>query len=287
MTIKHVQTISTGKASGRFDRSLFENISWFNTSFHSHKEIATSLQDKNPYTITIVIESLRWDLRNKKEYVKKTRTPIVNKYKELLYELFFEEHGQNGGNDLYAKWLEQYRSSWQQDKKYESVDDYIIERELESRYKNIILARFKNHEKLFTPRMDTSRERYYRLPEPFTWVDWRNPYDTIFVWEENGRRVARRGGSGSSGARETNSMFIFGLLKLNKTQPVPSYLFLYSDINTLLFIKKFDRLCIPARDIGANYDIGALEEKRLKKEALFLKWDFAGKIKSIDIYEQK
>lgn len=81
-----------------FDRSIFENISWFNTSFRSHKEITASLQDKNPYTITIVIESLRLDLRNKKEYVKKTRTHIMSKYKEFLFKMFFEQYGQREEN---------------------------------------------------------------------------------------------------------------------------------------------------------------------------------------------
>lgn len=257
-----------------FDRSIFENISWFNTSFRSHKEITASLQDKNPYTITIVIESLRLDLRNKKEYVKKTRTPIMSKYKEFLFKMFFEQYGQNGGNDLYAKWLDHYRSTWQQDKKYKTIDDFIIGRELESRYKKTILARFKNHEKLFAPRIEISRERYYRVPEPFTWVDWRTPYDNLFIWEENGQKQARRGGSGSSGARETNSIFILGFLELNKHTPVPSFLFVYTEKNELKFLKKFDELCIPNRDIGSNYPACTNKQVNdLKQGSLFMQWD--------------
>jgi hypothetical protein len=53
-------------------------------------------------------------------------------------------------------------------------------------------------------------------------VDWRNPFDNIFIWEEDGKKVFRKGGSGSSGGRETNSKFIFGLSLINKTKSIKS-----------------------------------------------------------------
>lgn len=45
MSTKYIQTIITNNASRQFDLNLFENISWFNTSFRSHKEIIASLID--------------------------------------------------------------------------------------------------------------------------------------------------------------------------------------------------------------------------------------------------
>lgn len=136
---------------------------------------------------------------------------------------------------------------------------------------------------MFQQRFHTERDRYYNLPEPLNRIDWRNPYDDIFIWTENGKRVARRGGSGSSGGREVNSMFIYGLLQINKTNPIPSYLFLYSDDNKLLFIRKFDSLCVPDYDIGSNYDLSVLEENKIKKGGLFLRWDSFDKVKNIQI----
>ncbi|MEK7543656.1 MAG: hypothetical protein AAB557_02215 [Patescibacteria group bacterium] len=257
-----------------FDPILFENISWSNALFRTHREIAAALQDKNPYTITVIIDPLKWELRNRKEYVKKTKKPMVSKYRKLLYSLFFEEFGQREGNDLFATWLERYRPVWQQSKKYETIDDFIIERELEPRYKRAILAKHRNHIKLFQNRVQIDRERYYCLPEPLNWIDWRNPYDNIFVWEQDDQKVASRGGNGSSGGRERNSMLILGLLELNKHTPVPSFLFVYTEKNELKFLKKFDRLCIPNRDIGSNYPACTNKQiNDLKHGNLFMQWE--------------
>jgi len=269
--------------SKNYDKSLFEKISWSWSNFQTHHDVAVALKEKNPYTITVLIELLKYEYRNRKEYVKKTKIPIVSKYRELLYGYFFNEYGQNKGNELYGKWLDKYNSIHKKEKKYESVDEYVVKYELEPKYKAKILSRFKNHEKLFKGRIRIDRERLYNLPEPLNRVDWRNSYDNIFVWEENGKKEARRGGSGSSGAREVNSKFIFGLLELSKTKPVPSYVFLYSEENTVLFIKKFERLCVPFLDIGANYHLDYKEEEKLTKNGLFLRWDWLGGIKEVEV----
>ena len=163
------------------------------------------------------------------------------------------------------------------------VDEYIIQQELEPRYRQKIMARFTNHVQLFKDRIRIDRERYYNLPEPLNHVDWRNPYDNIFIWEENGQKTARRGGSGSSGGRETNSKFIYGLLELSKAQPIPSYLFLYSNENKLHFIKKFDSLCVPTYDIGSNYDLEGSEAQKLKRRGMFFKWDGFDILRKIEI----
>jgi len=265
--------ITRSTFTNHFDKNLFSDISWFNGNFSNHHDVTTTLKGKNPYTITVLIESLKYEYRNRKEYVKKTKTAKVSEYRELLYDYFFKEYGENGGNELYGQWL----------KKYDSVDEHIVTHEFEPRYKQEILKRFKNHEQLFKERFRIDRDRYYRLPEPLNRIDWRNPYDNIFVWEENGKKVARRGGSGSSGARETNSIFIFGLLELNKIQPVPSYLFLYSKENKLLFVKRFNSLCVPVYDVGDNYNLEHSEEEKLEQSGTFLRWDMSGEIKEVSV----
>lgn len=269
--------------SSRFDKSIFENISWSWDNLRTHYEVIAALKGKNPYTITVLIERLKYGYRNKKEYVKKIKTPTVSKYRELLYDYFFEEYGKEEENKVYGQWLDKYRPLREKERKYEFVDEYIVKHEFEPRYGQKILKRFKNHEKLFKERFIIERDRYYNLPEPLAHIDWRNPFDNIFIWEENGKKVARRGGSGSSGSRETNSIFIFGLLELNKIKPVPSYLFLYSEKNTFLFIKRLNSLCVPLYDIGANYNLDYSEAKKLKESGMFILWDVIDKIKEVEI----
>lgn len=264
-----------------FDKTIFQNISWSQNIFRSHRDIAMALKNKQPYTITILIETLNFKLRNKKEYVQKTKAPMVTRYRELLYDEFFKEYGQIEGNRLFGEWLEKYRPIWQKEQKHELVDEYIVVNEFEPRYRQKILARFKNHDALFKNRFETERHRYYTLPEPLNYLDYRNPYDTLFVWQDNGHKVARRGGSGASGSRETNSMFIFGLLKLSQKQPVPSHLFIYSEENKLLFVKKFDQLCVPLYDVGSNYQLEDREAEQLKQNSIFLRWDDMSAIKEI------
>lgn len=270
-----------------YDKNLFENISWSWGNFNTHHDVATALKDKNPYTITVLIDSLKSEYMNRKDYVKKTRIPIESKYRELLYDYFFQEFGRDRENIVYGEWLEKYRPQHEKERKYEFVDEYIVKHEFEPRYRAKILKRFKNQEKLFKERIKIERDRYYKLPEPLNRVDWRNPYDNIFVWEESGKKEARRGGSGSSGSREVNSKFIYGLLELNKIRRVPSYLFLYSEENTLLFIKRFESLCVPFHDLGSNYHLDSSEDEKLKQNGMFILWDVIGKIKEVRVGSYK
>jgi len=79
-------------------------------------------------------------------------------------------------------------------------------------------------------------------------------------------------------------MFSFGFLEINKRRPVPSYLFFYSGENKLLFIKKFERLCLPIYDIGSNYYLDSPEAKRIKRGGMFLKWTEREKIEFLEVY---
>lgn len=251
--------------------------------FGDHQEIARKLKDKDPYTITIIIDSLSHKFWNNKKYVKKTKETISPLFNELLFKYFFAEFGQRGGNELYARWLEKYRSKFADNPVGEELDNYITKVELESRYKEAILKKFKNQKKLFLPRTEIIRERFYNLPYPMNRVDWRNPYDNIFVWEEKGKKYFSRGGSGSSGGRETNSKFIFGYSLINKIKPVKTYLFLYANNNQLYFIKKFSSLTIPDYDIGSNYFLKKDEEENILSGVNFLEWKDWSKLKEIRV----
>lgn len=269
-----------------FDRSIFGNISWRYKNFQSHREIAAKFRAKNPYTVTVIIEGLNYKLWNKKEYVKKTKVAVPTKYRQLLYEMLFDEFGEAGGNEIYGEWLDKYRNIWLKEGNIKDLDEYVIVGELEPRYKQKILKRFKNHDELFQDRFRIDRKRYYNLPEPFNHVDWRNTFDNIFIWKENDGKIAARGGSGGSGSRETNSKFAFGFLEINRSKPIPSYLFLYSGENKLLFIKKFDSLCLPSMDIGSNYHLDWAAQKRIRKGGLFLRWIEREGVESIEIHKE-
>lgn len=269
-----------------FDKSIFENISWGYKNFGFHREIAAKLRNKNPCTVTVIIEGLDYKLWNKKEYVKKTKVAVPTKYRQLLYEMFFKEYGEAGGNEIYGKWLDKYRDIWIKEGQSKDLDEYVIVGELEPRYKQKILKRFKNHNELFRDRFRIDRERYYNLPEPFNRVDWRNPFDNIFIWKENDGKMAARGGSGSSGGRETNSKFAFGFLEINKRKQIPSYLFLYSRDNRLLFIRKFNSLCLPSMDIGSNYHFDWAAQKRIRKGGMFLRWTGIERIEYLEVWKE-
>ncbi|MDP2683442.1 MAG: hypothetical protein Q8P20_00130, partial [bacterium] len=175
----------------KFDQNLLEGISWSYKDFNTHDDIASELKNKKPYLVSIYIENLRWELRHRKKYVELTKEPISTLYHELLFKNLYDEFGDYKINDIYGKWLN----------KYNRDDDLIVKKEIEPRYKAKILAKYKNHIKLFKNRVRYKRERYYNLPEPLNWVDWRTFFDNIFIWNENGKKYARRGGSGSSQAR--------------------------------------------------------------------------------------
>ena len=202
--------INKSKLSQEYDSEIFSISEHAFDVPNDHKAIAQELKNKNPYTITVIINNLDPKFWNNKKYVEKTQVPIQSRYMELLYKYFFIEFGHREGNELYAKWLDKYTALWKKEKMKNELDDYIIKNELEPRYKERILKKYKNHEKLFKPRVEINRKRYYNLPSPLNHVDWRNPYDNIFVWQGDGKKVFRKGGGGSSGGRETNSKFIFG-----------------------------------------------------------------------------
>ncbi|MCX6763195.1 MAG: hypothetical protein NTZ97_00455 [Candidatus Moranbacteria bacterium] len=245
--------INKSKLIRKYDSEIFSVDGKSFDLFVNHKEIAQKLKSKKPYTITVIIDNLNPKFYNNKKYVEKTKETILLLYSELLHEYFFDEFGQIEGNELYGRWLDEYRPIWKKEGAKKELDEHVIKNELGPRYREKILKKYKNHEKLFQSRTKTRRERYYNLPRPLNYIDWRNPYDNIFIWEENGQKLFCKGGSGSSGGRETNSKFIFGLSLINKIKPIKSYLFLYANNNQLYFIKEFSSLTVPYYDIGSNY----------------------------------
>lgn len=275
--------INKSNLTQEYDPEIFSVASNSLNTFKDHIEIAQKLKDKNPYTITVIIDVLNPKFFNNKKYIEKTQISKPSLYSELLYECFFAEFNHQAGNELYAKWLNEYRDLWKKENMKRELDDYIIKNELEPRYRAKILKKYKNHEKLFKPQIEISKKRYYNLLHPLNHIDWRNPYDNIFVWEEGGKKVFQKGGSGSSNGRKVNSEYIFGFSLINKIKPVKSYLFLYGDDNKLYFIKEFSSLTVPRYDIGSNYHLEGAEEQKILSETNLIEWKDFTKLREIRV----
>ncbi len=71
-------------------------------------------------------------------------------------------------------------------------------------------------------------------------------------------------------------------MELNIIQPVPSFIFLYSEENKLLFVKKFNSLCVPRSDLGSNYFLDSSEQEKLIKNGKFIQWDVLDKLQKIE-----
>jgi hypothetical protein len=105
---------------------------------------------------------------------------IHSRFHELIWEATRREfYDQDELNQIYKEWLT----------KYHNDDDLIMEKELEKRYGAQVKKRFRNVGKNMKMRTKVEYERYYNLPAPLNRVDWRNPYDNIFIWDEKGKRI--------------------------------------------------------------------------------------------------
>ncbi|MBI2410761.1 MAG: hypothetical protein HYV32_02630 [Candidatus Kerfeldbacteria bacterium] len=264
-----------------YDPVLLKGIQWESRHDRSHTDIAKRVRSQQPYTVTIIIDNLRSELRSKKEYVQHTRTPRLSLYHEALYQFFTQEYDQWNRSNLYLQWLKKYQILRKKEGEKKEIDEYIIQCELEPRYKKQILQKYRKKTNLMKPRYRIDRERYYRLPAPINHLDWRNPYDNLFIWTEKDKKYVRRGGSGGSSQRESNSLCIFGFSIINQRQPVPSYLFVYTEKNELRFVRRFPSLTVPRYDIGSNYFLPHEEQKKILKGTHFLSWESFAKVKKI------
>ncbi len=220
---------------------------------YNHKKLAGFLMDKDLILFNIIINRLDPRLSNKKEFVEKHREKIFSKYKELIWkELERDYGGYNLLNETYGQWLDELKTNWDK-KKYSSIDDHIMGEIIEPKYKQKILSRYKNHTKLMQERFETSRKRYYKLPEPLDYIDWRTAYDNLFIFIDGNKKYVARGLSGNSSAREIKSRFSYAYALVNQKRPITSYFLLYSSKNELLHMDKFENLCIITNDIGSNY----------------------------------
>ncbi len=249
--------------TGLIDTSILSNLEYSPTSYTSHLQVARELADSQPRFVTVIIDNLKPEHYRKKTYGKTTYIERQSLFRELVFARFVNEYGDRGHHGQYAIWLKKYRND----------DQEIFEKELRVRYGSEILAKHKNHIKLYKPRKKMLWERDYNLPEPLNTVDWRNPYDNIFIWTHQSHHYCIRGGSGSSGGRERNSVMGFGFGEINIHTKIPSTILVYSGDNSLLFGADFDTFTFPAYDLGSNYSIAHDEAQRLTDSMSLYSWD--------------
>ncbi len=134
------------------DLSLLTGLSWDYGSNLLHGELAEYLADKNPYTVTIILDNLDWQYRNRKTYVHRTRLPRTSRYLELLHKSLTTEFGKVAADKQYGEWLNKYRQRWLDEGQIKNIDDYVLELEMGPRYQQSIEKRYKNLKKLHEPR---------------------------------------------------------------------------------------------------------------------------------------
>lgn len=240
---------------------------------YDHKNLSKFLIDKDLILFNILINRLDPLLSNKKEFVEKHRREIFSKYKEQIWKELEKEYGGfNNTNQVYAEWLDKLKTTWNKEK-YSDIDEHIMSEIIEPKYKQKILKRYSNHEKLMESRFETHRKRYYKLPEPLNHIDWRTSYDNLFIFIDAGKKYVARGLSGNSSAREIKSRFSYAYALVNQQRPIVSYFLLYSSKNKLLYMDKFEKLCIISNDIGSNYH--ETVEKDIFKGSLLASFDYS------------
>lgn len=270
------------KPADDLTQSLLVGIKWAQKRIYNHLEVAQYLKNKKPYLVTIILEYLNPDYYRLKKYNRFTKIDIPSHYDSLLFEYLKKDRNLGEMNDVYRDWIQKYDHEWrQQPEKYASVDELIRERELEPRYKKLIFKRFKNHEQLMKKRYRWSRDRYYHLPNPLNHIDWRNPFDNLFIYHHGDHKEAVRGGTASSGSRELNTIYGLGLALLSRTRTIPTHIFIYTRENELKYLVTLNQLVLPT-DFGDNYpDCPWSEMAQALGDTQLLRWEETDRLKSV------
>lgn len=226
----------------------------------------------------IWLELLDVSCFRKKEYVHIRKFERMTKLDEWIYEHLID-------NKEYGQYLDRYRP--QKDRLgYEDIDEYILGRHYRPRAVKILKKQKRNF------RMDDwTRQRYgwdYERRSNLTLkdgleyrFDFRNPLETLFVFQEEGlRKILAVGGSGSSGQRLDYTKFTAVFYLLGKKKPIRHHLILYDRFNRFRFLKTYARPIITP-SLGSNYtlDPGLIQE--MERQGIDF-WKLRGKFGDVE-----
>lgn len=112
-------------------------------------------------------------------------------------------------------------------------------------------------EEWLIPRVQTTYDRVYNMPAPFSWWDYRSAFHQGFFVEVDteGVTYVDMGGSGSSGRRESNGRWAhtFGLLAHKYKIETPSFFMRYDKNNVFREDFRLDTFAVIGRDLSGNY----------------------------------
>jgi hypothetical protein len=112
-------------------------------------------------------------------------------------------------------------------------------------------------ERFFMPRVTTTCDRVYNMPEPFNYWDYRSSYHQAFYVElhDEEKTYVDMGGGGSSGRRESNGRWAhtFGLLATKYGIETPTFFMRYDKHNIFSEDFRLDTFATLGRDLSGNY----------------------------------
>lgn len=159
--------------------------------------------------------------------------------------------------------LVEFMSSILEDTKYKLDEDgYAVEDDNEEYIVLTDEAEIKEQrkrllERYLRPRVQTTHDRVYNLPDPLSFWDYRSRWHQCFCVEipEEGITIARRGGSGSSGAREENGKWAhtFGYLANKYGIETPTFFMRYDSHNVWREEFRIDTFATLGYDLSGNY----------------------------------
>jgi len=118
--------------------------------------------------------------------------------------------------------------------------------------------------RLWMPRVNTTYERVYSVPEPFTHWDSRNKYQQWYFIQGEDSITRRQGGTGSSGARFEQGIMAhtFALLS-SQGKVIPTWYLRYDNKNVLRLVEKWDDFHVIDLDLSGNYHVDMRETRHL------------------------
>jgi hypothetical protein len=112
-------------------------------------------------------------------------------------------------------------------------------------------------ERFLIPKIHTSYDRVYNMPRPFEHWDYRSSWHQGFFVEipEEKITIADKGGSGSSGARESNGRWAhtFATLATKHGIETPTFFMIYDKHNVWRESFRIDTFATLGRDLSGNY----------------------------------
>lgn len=226
----------------------------------------------NTLGISVVEEQARNELTNKyynqeaiDELIKRKEFPTwrynykdpdnERKFKFVIEDALFEYQIKRKIQDLIPQALEMahYKSNEEGWPIEDEEGEYLIEtdhRVIEKR-KDAIL------EALIAPRVFTSSERVYNMPQPLCHWDYRSKWHQFFFVDvpEEGITVYGRGHNGSSGSREANGRWAHAFAHLEEIFGVgtPTYILRYDKHNKLHLKEYSTSFKVLDTDLSGNY----------------------------------